>query len=131
MEMRAAMVYAAGVIPMIALMASLAACTTTSSLPDPLAAGWNGVPVCELLHEDSDQRILRCKFEPGVGHERHFHDPHFGYAIVGGKMQITDDSGVRVVEATSGSSFTSTGVSWHEVINVGETTAVFLIVESK
>jgi hypothetical protein len=121
----------AGPTPFLTVVILLAACTTTSDLPDPLAAGWNGAPVCELLHEDSDQRILRCKFEPGVGHERHFHDPHFGYTIAGGQMQITDESGVRVVDATDGSSFTSAGVSWHEVINVGETTAEFLIVEPK
>ena len=28
-------------------------------LPDPLAAGWNGAPICELLHEDSDHRKAR------------------------------------------------------------------------
>jgi hypothetical protein len=31
-------------------------------LSDPLAAGWKGEKVCELLHQDSDQRILRCSF---------------------------------------------------------------------
>jgi mannose-6-phosphate isomerase-like protein (cupin superfamily) len=100
-------------------------------LPDPLAAGWNGTPVCELLHEDSDQRILRCEFEPGVGHERHFHDPHFGYTISGGRMQITDGNGIREVDVPAGSSFTSPGVVWHEVINIGNSTTAFLIVEPK
>ena len=98
-------------------------------LPDPLAAGWNGAPVCELLHEDSKQRVLRCTFPPGVGHERHFHRPHFGYTIVGGRMRITDASGVREVDAVTGSSFSSDGVAWHEVVNIGDTTSVFLIVE--
>ena len=100
-------------------------------LPDPLAAGWNGAPVCELLHEDSEQRVLRCTFPPGVGHERHFHRPHFGYTIVGGRMRITNVSGVREVDAVTGSSFSSDGVPWHEVVNIGDTTSVFLIVEPK
>ena len=122
---------AAGSMPLFAVVASFAACTTVSTLPDPLAAGWDDVPVCQLLHEDLKQRILRCTFEPGVGHERHFHVRHFGYAISGGRMQITDASGVRVVDLSTGSSFTSPGILWHEVMNVGDTTTDFLIVEPK
>lgn len=113
------------------ILASLAACTTTSGLADPLTAGWRGTQVCERLHEDSGQRILRCTFPPGVGHERHFHAPHFGYTVVGGHIQITDDSGVRVVDVPTDSSFISDGAAWHEVLNVGDTTAVFLIIERK
>jgi len=110
---------------------TLAAWATPANLPDPLAAGWNGKPVCERLHEDDRQRILRCTFAPGVGHERHFHDAHFGYAVAGGRMRIDDENGVREVDVPAGSSFTSEGISWHEVLNVGDTTAVFLIVEPK
>ena len=102
-----------------------------SDLPDPLQAGWNGSPVCERLHEDSEQRVLRCSFAPGTGHERHFHSRHFGYAISGGRMRITDSSGTREVDLATGSSFTSTGIDWHEVQNIGETTVVYLIVEPK
>jgi hypothetical protein len=63
------------------LLITLLAATTTraqSRLPDPLEAGWQGKAVCEHLHEDEDQRILRCTFPPGVGHERHFHVKHVG-----------------------------------------------------
>ena len=103
---------------------------TGPELPDPLAAGWEGTPVCERLHENADQRILRCTFPPGVGHERHFHAPNFGYAVMGGRMQLTDASGTRVVDLPTDSSFYSSGQEWHEVLNVGETTVVYLIVES-
>lgn len=113
------------------LLTALAGCTSYSPLPDPLAAGWNGQLVCEILHEDKTQRVLRCTFPPGVGHERHFHAPHFGYIISGGTMQITDEDGVRVVEIRDGNGFSSEGVSWHEVLNVGDTTAVVLIMEGK
>jgi quercetin dioxygenase-like cupin family protein len=105
--------------------------TTSPNLPDPLAAGWQGEKVCERLHEDESQRILRCTFPPGVGHERHFHVPHFGYVIAGSVMRITDESGTREVEIATGSSWANDGADWHEVINVGETTGVYLIVEPK
>jgi len=117
-----------------ALIASLAVaggCGGQTGLPDPLEAGWNGAPVCEKLHEDSNHRILRCSFPPSVGHERHFHDPHFGYAIAGGRMRITDSDGTREVDLAAGSSFTSEGVAWHEVLNIGDSTVVYLIIEPK
>lgn len=100
-----------------------------AELKDPLAAGWEGQPVCEKLHEDADNRILRCTFPPGVGHERHFHAPHFGYALSGGRMRMTDSRGVREVDLATGSSFSSDGVDWHEVFNIGTTTVSYLIVE--
>ena len=107
------------------------ACATRPSLPDPLAAGWNGSPVCENLHEDAEQRILRCTFPPSVGHERHYHERHFGYALSGGRVRVTDAGGTRDLHLETGSSFTSDGVAWHEVLNVGDTTIVYLIVEPK
>jgi len=119
-----------GLIALLAISTTSVA-STTPMLPDPLAAGWNDVPVCELLHENSKQRILRCVFEPGMGHERHFHAPHFGYAIKGGRMRISDESGVKEVDLPTGSNFTSTGVVWHEVLNIGDTTVEYLIIEAK
>jgi len=119
--------------PPVALASLLltSACTTQPSLPDPLAAGWRGSPVCEKLREDAEQRILRCTFPPAVGHERHFHDRHFGYAISGGRVRVTDADGTRELELATGSSYMSSGVAWHEVLNVGDTTIVYLIIEPK
>jgi len=116
---------------LVASAVCVSALAASSELPDPLEAGWEGEPVCERLHEDADQRILRCTFAPSVGHERHFHSRHFGYAIAGGRMRITDARGTREVELATGSSYTSDGVGWHEVFNVGDTTVVYLIVEPK
>lgn len=113
------------------LQAGARAAAGLTPLPDPLRAGWNGSPVCEKLHEDPGHRVLRCSFPPSVGHERHFHAPHFGFAVSGGRMRISDAGGTREVELATGSSFTSTGVDWHEVVNVGDTTVVYLIVEPK
>lgn len=114
-----------------ASFAVVGAWATQPELPDPLEAGWKGAPVCGQLHEDSDQRILRCTFAPSVGHERHFHNRHFGYAIAGGRMRITDSGGTREVELATGSSFASDGVAWHEVVNIGNSTVVYLIIEPK
>jgi mannose-6-phosphate isomerase-like protein (cupin superfamily) len=118
-------------VALILSLAVIGACATRPPLPDPLDAGWNGVPVCEKLHEDSSHRILRCSFPPLVGHERHFHNRHFGYAIAGGRMQITDSSGTREVDLATGSSFASDGVDWHEVVNIGDSTVMYLIIEPK
>ena len=115
---------------LVCVLASACAAQATA-LPDPLAAGWQGRPVCEKLHDDERQRVLRCTFPPGVGHERHYHEPHFGYAISGGRMRLTGAGGTREVDLETGSSFVSEGVDWHEVLNIGETTVVYLIVEPK
>lgn len=102
-----------------------------STLPDPLQAGWKGKPVCERLLEDDRQRVLRCTFAPGVGHERHRHRPHFGYALARGRMRITTAEGVREATLETGSTFTSRGIAWHEVLNIGDSTVQYLIVETK
>lgn len=105
--------------------------TSSSSLPDPLAAGWQGMKVCELLHEDEKQRIVRCTFPPGVGHEKHYHDPHFGYTLAGGKVRITDAKGTREATIKTGDTHLSNGTPWHEIVNIGETTIIYLLVEAK
>jgi len=112
-------------------IAVLAACTTAPRLPDPLEADWKDISVCEALHDDKKHRILRCTFPPGVGHERHYHDRHFGYTVSGARMRITDSNGTREVDVPTDSSFASDGIEWHEVINVGDSTGVFLIIEPK
>lgn len=117
-------------ISVLAAMAvMLTACASTTSLPDPLQAGWNGAPVCEHLQVDAPERVLRCTFPPGGGHERHYHKRHIGYALAGGRMRITDARGTREVDLPTGSIYSSDGVAWHEVLNVGDTTVVYLIIE--
>lgn len=101
------------------------------SIPDPLAAGWKGEKVCELLQDDALLRSFRCKFPPGVGHEIHYHAPHNGYVLSGAKMRITDKTGTREVETKDGYSWKSDGIDWHEALNIGDTTAVYIITEIK
>jgi hypothetical protein len=66
-----------------------------------------------------------------VGHERHFHRPHFGYVLTGGTMRIEDAEGVETVETRAGATWSSDEVTVHEVLNVGDTTTSYLIVEPK
>lgn len=115
----------------VILFSAQLALAGSHELPDPLAAGWNGKTVCERLHEDQKQRILRCTFPPNIGHEKHFHAPHFGYALQGGTMQITDQKGIRNVYLKTGSYYSSAGTAWHHVINIGDTTVQYLIIEVK
>ena len=109
----------------------LCSCNSNNSLPDPLEAGWNKQAVCELLEENSKMRVLQCSFSPGVGHERHYHSAHFGYALSGSTFRIKDTTGIREVKVPSGTRFYNEGIEWHEVLNIGDSTAVFLIMEPK
>lgn len=102
-----------------------------ASLPDPLAAGWEGQSVCAILEENESVRVLKCTFPPGVGHERHYHPKHFGYTLKGGKFEITDTTGTREVNITTGYDFFNDSIVWHQVKNVGSDTAIFLIMEPK
>ncbi|WP_375200928.1 cupin domain-containing protein [Hyphococcus sp.] len=131
----AALLVAAVVVMMFRLGAPKASAeegaSKGDSLPYALDAGWKGEKVCELLFENDDTRVGRCTFPPGVGHERHYHPPHYGYILKGGTMRITDADGTRDAETPDGASWWSPGVEWHEAINVGDTTAVYLIFEPK
>ena len=100
-------------------------------LPDPLEAGWEGEKVCEVIEENESVRILKCVFPPDVVHEKHYHAPHTGYTLVGGKFRITDSTGTRTVDVPTGYVFGNEKLSVHEVLNVGETTSEFLIIEYK
>ncbi len=101
------------------------------ALPSAFDAGWKGKPICEKLVENDRVRTARCTFPPGGGHERHFHPPHWGYIVSGGTMRITDATGTHDRILTAGSSWWSDGIKWHEAVNIGDTTAVYIIVEPK
>lgn len=106
-------------------------CKQKNALPDPLEAGWKGNAVCEVLEDNKELRVLKCTFEPGVGHEKHYHNPHVGYTLVGGKFRITDHTGTREVNVPTGYTFSKDSITSHEVLNIGETTSVYLIMEYK
>lgn len=121
--------------PVIAALL-LAACASASAqvapLPMALCAGWQGERTCELLQEDAQIRVLRCAFPAGVGHEMHYHPPHFGYVLEGNStMRITTAEGAveRIVRA--GTSFSNDAEVRHMALNVGAETTRYLIVEKK
>jgi quercetin dioxygenase-like cupin family protein len=113
------------------LVLLLATALQVSPLPNPIEAGWKGESVCELLFENDQMRAARCTFPPGIGHERHYHPPHWGYIVEGGAMQITDATGTRELQTRTGATWWSDGVAWHEALNVGDATTVYVIVEPK
>lgn len=102
-----------------------------SGLPDPLAAGSKSGSICEKIHEDARQRILRCIFAPGAEHEKHYHAAHVGYVLESGRMRVTDARGVREMDLRAGHTWVSEGVEWHEALNIGDTTTSYLIIEVK
>jgi len=84
------------------------------------------------LYELDSVRVGRCSFAPGVGHEKHFHVPHFGYVLEGGTMRIRDAAGVeKVVTTTTGKSWSSDKITVHDVLNIGDTTTSYLVIEPK
>ena len=91
------------------------------TLPDPLKAGWKGEAVCEVLEENDKLRVLQCTFAPGVGHEKHFHKPHFAYAVAGSRFRLEDENGIREVDFPTGNEYYSEGVEWHTALNIGDT----------
>jgi quercetin dioxygenase-like cupin family protein len=114
----------------------LAACASASAqvapLPMALCAGWNGERVCEVLQEDAQIRVLRCTFPPGVGHEPHYHPPHFGYVLEGNStMRITTTEGVVDRPVRAGTSFSNDAEIQHAALNVGAETTRYLIIEKK
>ena len=116
---------------MLSVAAPLAANPPAPPLPSAFDAKWHGATVCEPLFENAQVRAARCTFPPGGGHERHYHPPHWGYIIEGGTMQITTATGTVVRELKSGSNWWSDGIAWHEAVNIGKTTSVYIIVEPK
>ncbi len=106
-------------------------CNDKHQLPDPLEAGWNNKVVCEVLEDNDKVRTLKCTFPPGVGHERHYHKSHYGYTLSGSTFRIKDTTGTREVTIPTGYDFYNEKVDWHEVLNIGDSTAVFLIIEPK
>ncbi len=115
----------------IIFVLGIISCQPKSNLPDPLLAGWNNESVCELIEENDAIRVLKCTFPPGVGHERHYHKAHFGYTLSGSTFRIKDTTGVREVKVPTGTDFYNDRIEWHEVLNIGDSTAVFLIIEPK
>ena len=122
------------IIATLTLIAAAAAAPTSPiapQLPDPVQAGWHGRKVCAVLADNPQVRTLRCTFPPGEGHERHFHAVHWGYVLAPSTMRITTAKGSAVRELKAGDTWWSDGTAWHEVLNVGTTTGVYLIVEPK
>jgi len=113
----------------LVLLATTGSSNETSGLPHAFEAGWKGQKTCEMLFEDETVRIGRCIFPPGVGHEKHYHNPHYGYVLEGSTLRLRDKNGVRDAKTITGSSWSTDAITVHEALNVGDVTTSYLIVE--
>jgi quercetin dioxygenase-like cupin family protein len=102
-----------------------------AQLPHAFDAGWKGEKTCEVIFEDAQVRVGRCAFPPGVGHEKHYHNPHFGYVLEGGTLRISDQRGTRTVTTSTAGTWSTDVQTVHEAVNIGETTTSYVIVEPK
>ena len=124
-------------IPALALVSGLVLQAQTveagnqPELPHAFDAGWEGQKTCEILFEDDSVQVARCIFPPGIGHEKHYHNPHFGYVLESGTLRIVDSNGEREVSTRAGGSWLTTPVTVHEAMNIGNTTTSYLVVEPK
>ena len=100
-----------------------------TGLPHAMDAGWEGQKPCELLFSSDTVRVARCVFPPGVGHEKHYHNPHFGYVLEGGALAIVDSDGEHEVVTETGGSWSTATITVHEAVNTGDATTSYLIVE--
>jgi len=113
----------------LALAASASGAGPDPELPHAFDAGWAGQKTCSVMFQDDAVRVARCVFPPGVGHEKHFHNPHFGYVLEGSTLRIVDSRGERTVTTEAGGSWSTDSVTVHEAVNIGDTTTSYLIVE--
>ena len=114
------------------VIVSTAMAAKVPDFPHAFSVGWKGEKTCEPLYESKTVRVGRCTFPPGVGHEKHFHYPHFGYVLQGGTMQITDAKGVvEAGKSVTGDTWSTSEITIHEALNIGDTTTSYLIVEPK
>jgi quercetin dioxygenase-like cupin family protein len=114
-----------------AIQPAAATAATEVDLPHAFDAGWKGQKTCELLFEDATVRVARCVFPPGIGHEKHYHNPHFGYVLESGTMKIVNSKGEREVRTEAGTHWSTTQRTVHEAVNTGDTATGYLVVEPK
>ncbi|MDZ4730403.1 MAG: amidohydrolase family protein [Xanthomonadales bacterium] len=102
-----------------------------AGLPHAFDAGWKGMQTCQLLYETATVRVGQCIFPPGVGHEKHYHNAHFGYVLEGSTMLIHDSFGERTAITEAGTTWSTAQRAVHQAINIGNTTASYIIVEPR
>src|SRR5712691_4535475 len=57
--------------------------------------------------------------------------PHYIYVLGAGRARVTDDKGTREIQGTPGIFRANPRIEWHEILNIGDTTLQYLVVEPK
>ncbi|MBE1299895.1 MAG: hypothetical protein GJ680_08335 [Alteromonadaceae bacterium] len=84
----------------------------------------------DVLLENDKVLVLKMTLKPGESDNWHQHNAETVYFQSGGRATITTDEGANTLDIPNG--FTMWHDAWkHQVSNVGETTIVAIIVESK
>jgi beta-glucosidase len=125
--------WAEGILPWVDERVPLPnpALASDGKLPHAFTAGWRGEKTCQVLYENVDVRIGQCTFPPGVGHEKHYHDPHWGYTLSGSTLRITDSGGERTLTTEAGMTWSTGERTVHEAVNIGKSTTSYIIVEPR
>ncbi len=119
------------ILPTVMMMSPPLVADHHEGHPHSFEAGWKGEDVCEVLFENEEMIVGKCVFPPGVGHEKHYHYPHFGYILEGATFRVTDAEGTQDLETAAGVTWSDDSISVHEALNVGQTTGSALIIETK
>jgi lysophospholipase L1-like esterase len=101
------------------------------SLPHAFDAGWKGQKTCQVVFENPSLRVGHCAFPAGVGHEKHYHNPHWGYVLEGSTLKIIDAGGERELTTQTGSSWETTERTVHEAVNIDDHETSYIIVEPR
>ena len=101
------------------------------SVPDALSVEWQGQKPCEKLFEDAQVRIARCIFPPGAVHFLRFYPGYFSYMLSSGKGLLAESKGTRRIDIRADTYESNQLIAWHELINIGDTTLRYLVVERK
>ena len=101
------------------------------SNPDAWPFEWQDQKPCERLFEDAQIRISRCIFPPGAVHFLRFYPGYLSYILSGGKGLIAESKGTRQINLRADTFTSNQPIAWHELINIGDTTLRYLVVERK
>jgi beta-alanine degradation protein BauB len=86
--------------------------------------------VYKFKMENDRVRVLTVTFKPGDKAKMHHHPDHVVYVLEGGKMKLTSQGKIDILELKGGDTVFLNAQN-HEAENIGQTTLELLVVELK